>query len=82
MAVAFEDLEPVEAFEVGVLEGVVVAAALLAPVVVADAPGVEVDEADEVCVCVKLSPMIVTVKTSISGNEKLSNWLLLHLQLS
>jgi hypothetical protein len=61
MVVVFEELDSVEAFKLGVLEGVVVAAALFALVVVADGPGVEVDEAEDVCVCVKLSPMMVNV---------------------
>jgi hypothetical protein len=61
MAVVFEDFELVEEFEVGVLVGVVVAAALEAGVVDADGLGVDVEEAEEVWVCVKLSPMMVKV---------------------
>jgi hypothetical protein len=60
-AALFEDLDSVEASGMGVLEGVVVAAALVALVIVADALGDEVDEAEDVCVCVKLSPMMVNV---------------------
>jgi hypothetical protein len=61
IAVFFKESDSVDIFESGVLVDVVVAAALLAGVVDADALGVDVEEAEEVCVCVKLSPMMVNV---------------------